>query len=175
MIKAAAIGAWVCAVTSVAAFQGTQALTVEGGAPTLPSVSMSKMVQVKVKPLHVPLISGDQVTGYIVCQIVILAGADTLKKLVIKPDIFVLDAAYTAIYGRDGPQQQMIGRDRWPQFAKSIKDAVNARYGIDVVADLLIEEFGYVPADQARKPPSSQPPSDSSASRTAIEKKRLGP
>ena len=151
MIKSALIGVWVCAVTTGSAFLGTNWDRQEATSVASAGRPLEKLTQVKIKPLNIPVVSGGKVTGYIICQLAVLAPSDVLKSLSFKPDVFILDAAYNGIYSGDGIAFIKHDRDSWPAFAKFVKDAVNARFGMIVIHDVLIEEFGFLPADVARK------------------------
>lgn len=151
MIKSIAIGVWVCAVTMAAGYFGSQWQPDEDKHSAASETPLGKMSQVKLKPLNIPIMSGDKVTGYVICQIAFLASAEKLKALPVKPDVFIFDAAYRSIYTKSGLDISQLKKESWPVFAKAVKDAVNARYGSEVLHDVLIEEFGFVSADASRR------------------------
>lgn len=147
MIRTAVVGLWVCAMTLVGGYFGAQwqAKTNDNHA------AVDKVVSFKVKPLSIPIVKNGDVSGYIVCRFTYLAPADVIKGLVVKPDAFVMDAAFSSIYtGRDLDIAK-LNKDSWQDVAKSVKAAVNMRYGRDVLQDLVLDEFTYVSVEMARR------------------------
>lgn len=146
MIRTAVVGLWVCAVTLVGGYFGTQWQPKTNDS----HAAAEKVATFKIKPLSIPILKNGDVSGYVVCRFTYLASADVIKGLAVKPDAFVMDAAFSSIYtGRDMDITK-LNKDSWNDVAKSVKAAVNVRYGRDVLQDLVLDEFTYVTAEMAR-------------------------
>lgn len=149
MIKSALIGAWVCAVTIAASHLGATWRSAKP--PASPdAVAQSELTMLQVRPVNVPVIRDDRISGYIVCQLVLAADAERLKRVGIKPEVLVVDAAIKRIYANGELDLARFGKDSWAQFAGSLRQDVNARYGTEVIRDVLVQEFGFVSAEAAR-------------------------
>ncbi len=147
MIRTAVVGLWVCAMTVVGGYFGTkwQSQTNDNHA------GESKIAPFRMKPLSIPVFKNGDVSGYIVCRFSYLASAETIKGLAVKPDAFVMDAAFSSIYtGRDLDIAK-LNKDSWQDVVKSVKTSVNGRYGRDVLHDLVLDEFTFVAAEMARR------------------------
>ena len=151
MIRSALVGMWACAMTICASYIGMQWESDVVGKGKTGESTLGKMSQVRVRPLSIPVVSSAKVVGYIVCQFSYLAPAEAIKKLQVKPDIFMLDAAFNGIYTGRELDIAKLSKESWLGLAKSVKDAVNARYGSELLHEVVLEEFGYVPADKARR------------------------
>lgn len=155
MIRTALVALWICAITIASAYYGaTWKVAIQGD----DEKSLTKLSTTKVKPVNVPVVRDGKVTGYIVAQFTFVADAETIKGLTVKPDAFLLDAAYKGLYSRAEFDLSKLDKDSWSTFAKSVKDQVNARYGSEVLKDVLLEEFGFVPAGTARHGPTLAAP-----------------
>lgn len=149
MIRSAVIGLWVCAVTIAGGYAGTKWLPEEKHSDA--AEGLGKTTLIKLRQMSVPVVIDSKVSGYIVCQFSILALADVLKTLAVKPDGFIFDAVFKGIYTGSSFDITKINKDSWPDLANSIKSAVNERYGREILRDVVLEDFTFVPAEMARK------------------------
>jgi hypothetical protein len=149
VIRSALIALWVCAATVAGGYAGAkwQPAAKHEAEP----IGMEKATLTKLRPMSVPIIIDAKVAGYIVCQFSLLASAETLKSLAVKPDVFVFDAAFKGIYSGQSIDLTKLTKDRWSELAGTVKQAVNDRYGREVLRDLVLEDFTFVTADMARQ------------------------
>lgn len=147
MIKTTIVGLWVCAVTIAAGYFGT---TWQAEKHNDDETSLAKMTQVKVRPLSVPVVKEGKVSGYIVAQFSYIAKAETVKQLTVSPEAFLLDAAYKGLYTGKEFDLAKLDKNSWSGLAKTVKEQVNARYGSEVLHDVLLEDFGFVAAGSVR-------------------------
>ena len=148
MIKVVLIGLWSSAIAIAAVHLGAQ--WGEGKSSEVTKAAHGKLAHVRVKPLSVPFVSDGKVSGYIVAQLSYTAPAEKLKKLEIKPDVFLYDAAFSAIYTGRLIKIDELSRDSLKLLGDHVKESVNARLGEELVVSLIVEELGYVPYDQSR-------------------------
>jgi hypothetical protein len=150
MIKLVLIGLWVCAVTLGGGYAG--AIWQAAGVKTAGDEKkyQGKLTQVRLKPLNVPVTGDGKITGYVVAQLTFTSPADLLKKLSVKPEVFMLDAAFNGIYAGGLIDIAKLDKASWAGLTKVIKDSVNGRFGMEVIHDVVIEEFGYVPIGEVR-------------------------
>jgi len=149
MIKLLAVGLWVCAVTLAS---GYAAVTWQAG--RLPQPEAEKFFggldYVKTKMISVPVIADGAVQGYVVAQFVFTIDATLLKKLSVKPDVFLVDEAIRTIYSGQGFDFRQMKKHDLPTLSKAIADSVNARFGAHFVEDVLVQDLNYLPKDQIR-------------------------
>ncbi len=150
MIRTAAIGVLVCMVTVASGYAGTVWRTGQEHAGVAGGKDIGKMTNVKIKPISIPVVEHGKVTGYIIAQFTFISPAETLKDLTVKPEVFLLDAAFQGIYtGRDLDIKKLT-KESWSGLTTLIKNAVNARFGSEVLYDVVLEDFGYIAVDQVR-------------------------
>ena len=151
MIRSALIGLWVCAMTIAGCFLGLKWDFNEGVKDKGGQHGLGDTTYVKLKPLSIPVMEGGKVSGYIVCRFSYLADSATIKNTQVKPDIFIYDSAFSEIYSGRALELSKLTKENWLGLATSVKDAVNARYGSGLLHEVILEDFGYVPANEARR------------------------
>lgn len=110
-----------------------------------------KLARLSMKPISVPMASDGRISGYVVTQIGIVGREADFKRRDIKPDVFVYDAVFSAIFADKRLDLTAEKRDvGLAEFRTQVKEAVNKRLGAEVVRDVIIESFAVVPADQVR-------------------------
>jgi hypothetical protein len=149
MIKLLAVGLWVCAVTLAS---GYAAVTWQAGRSPEPEAEkfFGGLDYVKTKMISVPVIADGAVQGYVIAQFVFTIDASLLKKLSIKPDVFLVDEAIRTIYAGEGFDFRQMKKHDLPVLSKAIADSVNARFGARFVEEVLIQDLNYLPKDQIR-------------------------
>jgi hypothetical protein len=150
MIKSLLIGLWVCAVTLGGGYAGAKWQATDPKTALDDRKYQGKLTPVRLKPLNIPVTGDGRVSGYVVVQLTYTSPADLLKKLSVKPDVFMLDAAFNGIYAGRSIDIAKLDKASWAGLTKVIRETVNARFGIEVIHDVAIEEFGYVPIGEVR-------------------------
>jgi hypothetical protein len=143
MIRLIVSCVWICAIT-VAAVYVTGFFWLAGPGPAIPEKPVEKLEHKKTQPINVPMIANGTIEGYIVAQFVYLADAETLKHLPVPPDVFVADEAFRTLYSTSVNFRHLDKYDLGT-FAKTLVGKVNKRLGADIVKEVLVEQFVYVP------------------------------
>ena len=149
MIRLLAVGFWVCAVTLASAFTAVlwqSGQLVQGGQAGL----FSGLATVKTRLISVPVIADGAVQGYVVAQFVFAVDSNLLKQLSIKPDLILVDEAIRTIYAGNGFDFRQLAKQDLAALTKALAANANARFGVALVHDVLIEELNYLTKDQAR-------------------------
>jgi hypothetical protein len=147
-------GLWVCAVALGSSFGATQWKMKEAAAQSAaaaagPARKPSELR--KLKPITVPLVARGAVQGYAVVQLSYLAEGEKLKTMDVSPDAFVMDEAFRLIYSDEKLDFKNLDRFDLIAFAKAVKLGVAGRIKIDVVEDVLVQEFNFIGAEDVRR------------------------
>lgn len=156
MIKAVLFGLWSCIVAVGAAYLGL-VWSQDAHEGSRAAAKPAKMTHVSLRPISVPMSSDGQLKGYVVTKLGYVARADDLKKLEVKPEVFLFDAVFSAIFTRKEFDIAAIDQKALAEFAQHVKEKVNARLGSEVIEQVVVEELGYIPFDQARGRASASP------------------
>jgi hypothetical protein len=149
MIRLIASCVWLIAATSLSAY--VTATWRSSDAEGRPPVKQSGAIQrKKTAPINVPMISNGNVEGYIVAQFVYLADENSLHELSVPPDDFIADEAFRELYTSDVDFNHLEKYDV-ERLTKVLAEKINHRLGKDVIQDILVAEFTYVPAHQVSK------------------------
>ena len=81
------------------------------------------------------------------------ADGKLLRKLSVPPEVFLTDEAFQAIYAGEAPDFERLKKYDLDGLKKNIAMKVNERFGTEIIRDVLIEQFNYVPKDQVRYGP----------------------
>jgi hypothetical protein len=91
------------------------------------------------------------VQGYLVAQLAYMTEGDAAKLFDSQPDAFVADEAFRLLYADEKLDYKNLDRFDIPRFAATIRANVNARLKIEVVADVLVQEFNFIGAEEVRR------------------------
>lgn len=150
MIKLLLSGFWACAVTLVAAYMAISWQSSHAQEETAPDKFFGGLEYVRARQLSVPIIADGTIQGYVVAQFVFTIEAKLLRRLSVKPDVFLTDEAFKAIYAGEGIDFRKLKKQDLPALTKLVADNVNRRFGARFVEEVLIEDLKYVPRDNAR-------------------------
>jgi len=149
MIRALFIGVWSCIVAIGAAYVGI--LWFHNDRSVIePTTNVDRFTHVGGRQISVPIASNGQVKGYVVAKIGYLARAGDLTKLDIKPDVFLFDAAFSAVFNGDGLNIGVIDQTTLKDFSRRVKEKMNRRLGAEVIHEVITEELAYLPFEQIR-------------------------
>lgn len=150
MIKLLITGVWVCVVT-VGASLGISYWQESRAALSPKQEYLEGLVYEKTKVINVPMIAEGSVQGYIVAQLVFTADAKILRQLPVPPEAFVVDEAFRSIYGDQKLDFTNLARYDLARFAQTVKEQVNKRLQVEVLQEVLVQDFNYVSKDQIRR------------------------
>lgn len=142
MIRLIVSCGWICAVTALSI---TVVFWLRLGAPgTTTDKPAESLEHKKTQAINVPMIANGKIEGYVVAQFVYLADAHSLKQLAVPPDVFVADEAFRTLYSTSVDFRHLDKYDLGA-LARTLVAKVNQRLGADIVKDVLVEQFIYVP------------------------------
>lgn len=149
MIKLIVTGIWICLVTMVSSYAATLWQT-----ETTPEAEVDKffggLESVRTNLISVPVIASGAIQGYVMAQFTFTMKSDLLRRMSVKPDVFLLDAAFRAIYSTDATMLRGAKKQDLEVLTNSIKSNVNERFGNEFVNDVLIERYNFLPKDEVR-------------------------
>lgn len=153
MVMRLLAGIWICLVALGASFGTLQWKTKEAAAQAAAASQPAKkpMELRKLKAITVPLVGKGAVQGYAVAQLAYYAEGEKLKSLDVSPDAFVMDEAFRLLYSDERLDFRALDRFDLVAFAASVKKGVAARLKVDVVEDVLVQEFNFIAADEVRR------------------------
>lgn len=143
-------GIWICLVALGSSYGMTVWKLKEAAVVNSPPPPKGLEMR-KLKMISVPIIANGVVQGYVVAQISFTVEPEALKKMDFAPDPFVQDEAFRTIYADDKLDFKHLERYDLNKFTKDVKAAVAKRMKSDVVDDVLVQEFNYVPVEDIRK------------------------
>ncbi len=147
-------GIWVCAVTSGAVYFASW--NAGGASVASEEAYLQGIDYVKTRQITVPRISEGKIQGYVIARFVFTVDAQTARELAVPPEIFVVDEAFRAIYGDDKLDFDHLERVDLSGLTTRIVTNVNDRVQPDLVEEVLVEQFDYVPYASLTSP--SSPP-----------------
>jgi hypothetical protein len=134
---------WIIAVTSASVYVSStwRFRAVESGTPVKKAGDLERR---KTMPINVPMIANGNVEGYIVAQFIYLADARNLQELSVPPDDFITDEAFRALYSSEVDFNH-LQKYNLQGLTKALAQKINQRLGREIIKDVLVEEFTYVP------------------------------
>ncbi|KAB2943255.1 MAG: hypothetical protein K8F92_12135 [Hyphomicrobium sp.] len=149
MIRLIATGLWVCLVTALSSYAATLWQT-----QTPPEAEVDKLFgglqSIQTDIISVPVAADGAVQGYVLAQFTFTIKSDDLRRMSVKPDVFLMDAAFRAIYGGDAATLRGSKKQDLQALTASIKSRINERFGEELVEDVLIAKFNFVPKNEVR-------------------------
>ncbi|MFE1602424.1 hypothetical protein [Methylobacterium sp. ID0610] len=104
----------------------------------------------KLRAINVPIIAEGALQGYVVTTMVFTADAKLLHTLAVPPSSFVIDEAFRQIYGDASLDFRRVAKYNINKRLTEIRNKVNERLGAEVVKDVLVEDFNFVPRKDVR-------------------------
>lgn len=149
MIRLVATGVWICLVTVVSTFAAT--FWHSDSSAEVPGERLFGGLQsMQTNVISVPVVSDGALQGYALAKFTFTMKSDVFKKMSVKPDVFLLDSAFRAIYVTDASALRGAKKQDLQSLTAGIKKRVNERFGQEFVEDVLIESFNYVPKNEVR-------------------------
>ena len=150
MIKQLLFAFWICAISLGSAYatimwqmQARQSAEAEKNKKAM-------IEQVQTRRISVPVISEGALKGYVLAQFTFQVDATALKEMTVRPDLFLVDEVFKAIYSGEAinfrnPQKPDVGA-----LSALIKKNVNKRFGKEFVKEVLVQELNYIPQERFR-------------------------
>lgn len=148
MIKIIAIGIWVCIASLGTSYAVASYVSNEASAETVEPTYFVGLDYRKTEGITVPIIAKNAIQGYVIASFVYTVDGEIANKLAVPPDPFILDEAFRAVYTAstfdfEKPEQYDLAA-----LTNAIRDSVNGRYKQEIVHEILIEQFDFLPKGQ---------------------------
>lgn len=147
MIKTLAIGLWVCVASLGSSYV---AASMQGPAheekksPTY----FAGLDWRKTEGITIPILSKSKISGYVLARFVYTVDGETANTLAVPPDPFILNDAFTAVYQASDFDFEHPERYDLEALKTRIKESVNKRFGQEIVHEILVEQFDFLPKDE---------------------------
>ena len=170
MIKLILSTVWICIITLVSSYTAASWTSRGTVAPT-GDEGLTGLNYTKTELINVPIIADGGVKGYVVAQFVYTADAASLKQLSVPPDAFILDEAFRTIYDDDRIDFDHLDRFDLASLTTKLKEDANKRFGMDLLQDVLVQQFTFVTKDEVRAQAGETNAGPIVAADTALEPK----
>jgi hypothetical protein len=149
MIRAIVIGLLASTATIAAELGVRQALVIRSDAPkgVAPRATESR----KTHEINVPRIKDGAIKGYAVMLLSYTLDLDALRKAAMAPDSILVDEAFRYVYNDSTIDFDHLDRFDLAKMSKALIRSVNARLKGDVLLDVGVEEFTYLPYGATRE------------------------
>ncbi|MBO0903596.1 hypothetical protein [Jiella sonneratiae] len=98
----------------------------------------------------IPMISDETIKGYILARFVYTIDGTIGNTLKVPPDPFILDEVFRRMYSTDSFDFEHPEKFDLTALTTSIRDSVNQRFGMELLHELLVEQFDYISKKDAR-------------------------
>lgn len=150
MIRLIATGLWICLVTALSTYAATLWHS-EASPQAEPGKLFTGLETLQSGMISVPVVASGAVQGYVLAQFTFTMKSESLKKMSVKPDVFIVDAAFRSIYSGEAAALRGAKKQDLQALTAAIKERVNQRFGEPLVEDVLIEKLTFVPKDEVRE------------------------
>ena len=142
-------GLWVVLVALGSAYG--VALYGSAGSDSAKAAAAPLMLQTqKTRVINVPVVADGAVRGFVAAQFVFTQDGNLAKTLQIPPDVYLLDEAFRALYSDAALDPQHIERYDLKRLTVELVKTVNARLGVPLIKDVLIENLSYIDKDAGK-------------------------
>ena len=148
MIKMLALAFWVSAITALASFGVSRWQVSHSAAPAGESAAPVYEYR-KTRVINVPIVADGSLLGYVIVQFLYGVDIKALEKLNVSPEAFVMDDAFRSLYGDPSLDFRHLEKFDMTALTTHLKKMVNAKLGEGLIQDVLIQDFSYMPKDQA--------------------------
>lgn len=149
MFKYILVGVWVCGITlgsSYAAMIWSSGKKVEAEETEF----FGGLDYVKTPGISVPIISDNKVKGYVLTELVFTIDGKKHKEMTVPVDAYLVHEAIKAIYSADHISFDDLQQNDIAAIAASVRNSVNTRFDSELIADVLLQDIKFLPADQIR-------------------------
>jgi hypothetical protein len=103
----------------------------------------------KTRAISVPIIENGVVQGYIVTQLTYTIDPKLASKVTVAPEDFLLDEAFRRLYSDTSIDFHHLERYDIAKLKTDLIQATNARLGVNLIKNILIEDFNFVIKDDS--------------------------
>jgi hypothetical protein len=141
VIRNLLISAWILCVVLAGTYAGA----------TIPLGSKGKTEHVEegpmmitLKSMTVPVISGGAMQGYVLVHLTLTLKRDLAKSMPQPPDLVAADYVFRTIYAEEQVDFRNLKKQDLDKVSKNILESFNARAGVPVVENVLLQELHYL-------------------------------
>jgi len=148
MIKFIVAALWISAATAGAVFYSFQSAGAKSDEETKPLLGGLDYVDTDI--ISVPIVGNSGVQGYFLTKLVYTVEPAQLAKLSIPAPALITDQVYSYLYSN--PQIDFTAPKTMDidAFRKNIRDSINARVGMEMVHDVLVDQINFLSKDEIR-------------------------
>lgn len=144
-------GLWVVLVALGAAYGGALYFSPNSGSASANAASAAPVIQTqKTRVINVPVVIDGVLRGYVAAQFVFMQDSNLGKTLQVSPDIYLLDEAFRAIYSDTSLDPRHVEKYDLKALTARLVQATNARLGVPLIKDVLIDNFSYIDKDSGK-------------------------
>lgn len=151
MFKFLLVGIWVCVVTLGTTYTMmtvfSASATEEDGEK---KSSTAGLEPVRMDPTSVPVVRDGKIQGYVVATFVFTVESKVIAESTVPVGLYFKDRAFKQIYSNDLMNFDNIKKQELEAFTKELHADVNKKLGAEIIKDVLVEQFDFVPLDQVR-------------------------
>lgn len=148
MVKMLILAVWTSAITALASHAATEWRVNAVSAPASASHDQNYEYR-KTRVINVPIIADGALLGYVIVQFLYAIDAKSAEKLNFNPDAYVQDFALRKLYGDPSLDFRRLERYDVNGLTKQIAAMMNEKLGDGMVKDVLVQDFAYMPKEQA--------------------------
>lgn len=148
MVKMLILAVWASAITALASHAATEWRVNAVSASAAASHDRNYEYR-KTRVINVPVIAEGALLGYVIAQFLYAMDGKVAEKLNLNPDAFVLDMAFRKLYGDPSLDFRHLEKYDINGLTRQIAAMMNEKLGDGVVKEVLVQDFAYMPKDQA--------------------------
>jgi hypothetical protein len=146
VIKVLATGLWVIIVALASSYAAVLYKIGQPPSAVTDEVATAQHSE-KTRPISVPIIENGAVQGYIVTQLTYTLDPMLANKVTVAPEDFLLDETFRRLYSDTSIDFHHLERYDIAKLKNDLVQATNARLGVNLIKNILIEDFNFVIKD----------------------------
>lgn len=148
MVKLIAMAVWASVVAVLAAAAATHFQAGRAAGPQAEQASHQYEFR-KTRVINVPIVADGALLGYVIVQFLYAIDARGAEKLNVSPDAFLMDHAFRTLYGDSRLDFRHLEKYDMTKLTHDLKGVLNDKLGEGMVSEVLIQDFSYMPKEQA--------------------------
>jgi hypothetical protein len=148
VIKLLAMAVWASVVAVLASSAATHFQTSRASGPQAePSAHHYEFRKTRV--INVPIVADGALLGYVIVQFLYSIDTKGAEKLNVSPDAFLMDHAFRSLYGDARLDFRHLEKYDMTRLTGELKAILNQKLGEGMVGEVLLQDFSYMPKEQA--------------------------
>jgi len=148
MIKMLLLAFWASAIAIFASSATSNWLTTR--AATAAVAAGEKVFDYrKTRIMNVPIVNDGALQGYVIVQFIYGIDAKAAASMNVSPDAFIMDDAFRILYGDPSLDFRHLDKYDMATLTNRLKAMLDDRLGAGLIKEVLLQDFSYMPKDQA--------------------------